>query len=286
MISKSGQSAQRLRPCIPDFDPDRSDRPAVAVHLDFSDYEAEVPQHQHRQGQLILALHGAVTCTAANGLWIVPPDCGVWIPGGVPHSNRVTSNARLSYLFVEPGAAALPLECCTLSVSPMLREMILRLADVPGSYGPDDHVGRLARVLLDELALMPKQGLELPVSSHPKIAMIAAALTAEPSDRRTLGEWGCPRRHERAILEATDGSGNRAELWPVAAAIAPGDRAARTRQRRDGPEGVERPGVRVCHRLHRDVQERARDNTNALLLNLTGRVATWAKRITTRNRQM
>ncbi|NKJ40456.1 AraC-like DNA-binding protein [Rhizobium sp. SG570] len=27
------------------------------------------------------------------------------------------------------------------------------------------------------------------MSSHPKIAMIAAALTAEPSDRRTLGEW-------------------------------------------------------------------------------------------------
>lgn len=191
MISKSGQSARTLRPCSTDFDPDpdRLGRPAVALHVDFSDYLAEVPQHQHRQGQLILALHGAVTCTAANGLWIVPPDCGIWIPGGVPHSNQVTSNARLSYLFVEPDAAALPQECCTLSVSPMLREMILRLADVQGSYTPDDHVGRLVRVLLDELALMPKEGLELPVSSHPKIAMIAAALTAEPGDRRTLAEW-------------------------------------------------------------------------------------------------
>ncbi|RWY79893.1 AraC family transcriptional regulator [Rhizobium leguminosarum] len=189
MISKSGQSVQKLRPCIADFDWNRSDRPAVAVDLDFSEYEAEVPQHQHRQGQLILALHGAVTCTAANGLWIVPPNCGVWIPGSVPHSNQVTANARLSYLFVEPGAAALPQECCTLSVSPMLREMILRLAHAPDSYAPDDHFGRLVRVLLDELALMPKQGLELPVSSHPKIAVIGAALTAEPSDRRTLGEW-------------------------------------------------------------------------------------------------
>ena len=159
------------------------------MHLEFSDYEAEVPRHQHRQGQLVLALHGAVTCTAANGLWIVPPDCGIWVPGGVPHSNQVTSNARLSYLFVEPGAAALPRECCTLSVSPMLREIILRLVDSPGDYAPDDHVGRLVRVLLDELVLMPKEGLELPVSSHPKITVIAAALTAEPSDRRTLGEW-------------------------------------------------------------------------------------------------
>jgi AraC-like DNA-binding protein len=189
MIFKSGQSAKKLRPCSAAFDPDLSDRPAVALRVDFSDYEAEVPQHQHRQGQLVLALHGAVTCTAANGLWIVPPGCGIWIPGGVPHSNQVTSNARLSYLLVQPDAAVLPQECCTLAVSPMLREMILHLADGPDSFASDDHVGRFVRVLLDELALMPKKGLELPVSSHPKIAVIATALTAKPSDRRTLGEW-------------------------------------------------------------------------------------------------
>jgi AraC-like DNA-binding protein len=189
MIFTSGQSAKTLRPCSVDFDPDRSDFPAVAWHVDFSHYEAEVPPHQHRQGQLILALHGAVTCSAANCLWTVPPTCGIWIPGGVLHSNQVTPNARLSYLFVEPGVAALPEECCTLSVSPMLREMILRLADVENSHARADHVRRLVRVLLDELALMPKDGLELPVSSHPKIALIAAALTAEPSDRRTLVEW-------------------------------------------------------------------------------------------------
>lgn len=189
MISKSGQSAKLLRSCFDDIDLDQSDRPAFAVRLDFNDYEAEVPQHQHKEGQLILALHGAVTCKTENGIWIVPPDCGVWIPGGVPHSNQVTSNARLSYLFVQPGAATLPHECCTLSVSPMLREMILRLADVPVNSPPDNHVGRMVQVLLDELAQMPIQGLDLPESSHPKIAAITAALMAEPSDRRTLVDW-------------------------------------------------------------------------------------------------
>ncbi|TWF47979.1 AraC family transcriptional regulator [Neorhizobium alkalisoli] len=189
MISKSGQSSSLPRPCYDDFDPDQSHHPAVAVRLDFRDYEAEVPKHQHEQGQLILALHGAVTCRTEHGIWIVPPDCGVWIPGGVPHSNQATSNARLSYLFVQPGAATLPKECCTLSVSPMLREMILRLADEPVDSAPDDHVGRMVRVLLDELAQMPIQGLDLPASRHPKIAAITAALMEEPSDRRTLVDW-------------------------------------------------------------------------------------------------
>jgi hypothetical protein len=145
--------------------------------------------HHHRQGQLILALHGAVTCTAADGLWIVPPSCGVWIPGGVPHSNRPTPNARLAYLFVEPGAAAMPQNCCTLSISPMVREMVLRLADAPTAAGADDHFGRLARVLLDELTLMPGSGLLLPTSAHPKIAMVTALLAEAPADRRPLREW-------------------------------------------------------------------------------------------------
>jgi AraC-like DNA-binding protein len=208
MISKSGQSAKLLRSCYDDIDPDWLDRPAVALRLDFSDYEAEVPQHQHKQGQLILALHGAVTCRTENGIWIVPPDCGVWIPGGVPHSNQVTSNARLSYLFVQPEAARLPQECCTLAVSPMLREMILRLADVPVNSALDDHINRMVRVLLDELAQMPIQGLELPASSHPKIAAITAALMADPSDRRTLVEWAAhvamsERSLKRLMVEET-----------------------------------------------------------------------------------
>ena len=189
MISKSGQPSNKPPPCSTAIDLSLSHGPAVAIRMDFADYEAEGLQHQHRQGQLILALHGAVTCRAEGGVWIVPPDCGVWIPGGVPHSNQVTSNARLTYLFVEPGAAMLPAECCTLSVSPMLREMILRVAELSESDVRDAHVDRLVRVMLDELALMPHEGLELPVSDHPKIALIAAALLADPSDRRTLGQW-------------------------------------------------------------------------------------------------
>ncbi|PWE53395.1 AraC family transcriptional regulator [Metarhizobium album] len=188
MISKSGQPSNKPL-CSTACDLSLSRGPAMAMRVDFADYEAEGHQHQHPQGQLILALHGAVTCTAESGVWIVPPDCGLWVPGGVPHSNRVTSNARLTYLFVEPGAAMLPAECCTLSVSPMLREMIHRLADLPERDRRDAHVDRLMRVMLDELALMPRERLELPVSDHPKIALIAAALLSDPSDRRTLGQW-------------------------------------------------------------------------------------------------
>lgn len=177
------------RSAVSVFDPDLTFLPAVAHKLDFTDHEAEVPLHVHRKGQLILALHGAVTCTAGNEIWIVPPNCGIWIPGGVPHSARATVNARLNYLFVEPGSAKLPANSCTLSVSPMIREMVERLAGERADYLPDSHAARIARVILDELAQMPHERFNLPISSHPKVRAMADALTIEPSDRRTLSDW-------------------------------------------------------------------------------------------------
>lgn len=180
---------KQLKSAVSVYAPDQSPLPAVALRLDFRDYEAEVPTHRHRKGQLVLALHGAVTCTAANSLWIVPPNCGVWIPGGIDHSNTATANARLSYLFVEPNVGNLPTECCILSVTPLVKELIGRLSEYGDLYDPDGHPGRLAKVLLDELSSMPREQLKLTVSNHPKVTMLARSLAADPGDRSKLGDW-------------------------------------------------------------------------------------------------
>ena len=90
--------------------------------------------HWHRKGQLVFALGGGVTCRVPSGLWMVPPHCGVWIPGGMAHSNVATANARIFFVYIEPGAADLPDRCCTLSISPLLRELIVELSD----RGQDD----------------------------------------------------------------------------------------------------------------------------------------------------
>ncbi|MET4682752.1 AraC family transcriptional regulator [Brevundimonas faecalis] len=171
------------------FDPDRTGRRIAALGLDIADHAEEIPVHRHRQGQLVFARQGAVTCRADGGSWIVPAGRGVWIPGGVAHSNRATANARLAFLFVEPGAAALPDRCCTLAVSPMVREMIAHLADRPQDAPFDARAERLEQVLLDELAVMPREDFGLPGSEHRQVGRILAALTADPADRRTQAEW-------------------------------------------------------------------------------------------------
>ncbi|OEO30400.1 AraC family transcriptional regulator [Devosia insulae DS-56] len=169
-----------------DLDVDRISAPAVSVRIDVGQARTEVPEHQHRKGQLVFALAGGVTCRVPSGLWMVPPHCAVWIPGSLPHSNIATANARLFFVYLEPGAAELPDQCCTLSISPLLRELIIELADREPAHEVDE---LLIKVLLAQLPLMPVQQLHLPVSAEPRLATIANALAANPADRATVGVW-------------------------------------------------------------------------------------------------
>ncbi|SDV46313.1 AraC family transcriptional regulator [Chitinasiproducens palmae] len=171
------------------FDPDVDHRPAVGLRIEFEQNDAEQPVHCHRKGQLVLALRGAVTCEVPKAMWMVPPHHAVWIPGGMPHSNHATDNARVCFLFVEPEAAELPTQCCTLAISPLVRELILYLADQGPSYAPSGPISRLVTVLLEQLVTAPVEQLHLPTSGHPNIRRIADALAADPADRTTLAEW-------------------------------------------------------------------------------------------------
>jgi AraC-like DNA-binding protein len=172
-----------------EFDPDALDRPVVALLIDTREKEDELPVHKHRKGQLVLAQRGGVTCEVPSGLWMVPPQCGVWIPGGMPHSNRATANASICMLYVDSGAASLPRECCTLSISPLLHELIQRVASLPPLYATEGATGQLVAVLLNELSEMPAEQLHLPVAHNSKLRSIADALMENPADRRTVAEW-------------------------------------------------------------------------------------------------
>jgi len=166
------------------------DGPVIGMRVSVADQAGEVPVHRHRQGQLVLTLAGGVTCEVSDSIWMVPPRCAVWIPGEMPHSVRATANADLCYLFVQPDAARLPDHCCTLLISPLVRELILHMAGQAPDYARDSLTGRKAVVLLEELERMPIERLYLPTSSEPRLSRIAKMLADDPADRRTLADWG------------------------------------------------------------------------------------------------
>jgi len=116
MITKSHHLGASLSEGLVDQNLEGAYARAHAARIDVSQNEREAPEHRHRKGQLVMALRGGVTCRVPNGMWMVPPHCGVWVPGGMLHSNVATDNARLFFLFIEPDVTNLPNRCCTLSL--------------------------------------------------------------------------------------------------------------------------------------------------------------------------
>ena len=182
------------------FDPHDVPRPVVAIAAELVSLGFQHPPHHHRKAQLILALRGLITCEVANSLWMVPAKCALWIPGGAEHSVRGIGDLALCMLFIEPDAVpAMPSECCTLSVAPLLRELVIRASTLQPLYDCDGADGRLSRTMLDELAAAPIERFYLPLPSDPRLRRIANALAVNPSDRATVGEWA----HRVATSERT-----------------------------------------------------------------------------------
>jgi AraC-like DNA-binding protein len=171
------------------IDPDSLDRPVVSICIETRENDDELPLHAHKNGQLVVASRGSVMCRAPGGLWIVPPQGAVWIPGGVLHSNCVSDFGKIYVVFIDPAATKLPNSCCTFTISPLVRELIHRLATFPPLYPKEGPTSRLGRVLLDELVQMSTEQMYLPISPDNRLQQLAAALLREPGDRSTLEEW-------------------------------------------------------------------------------------------------
>ncbi|MFS2115383.1 AraC family transcriptional regulator [Herbaspirillum frisingense] len=165
-------------------------RPIVALGATSVAKDWENARHQHRKAQLIYSVRGILNCEIEDGVWIVPPQCAIWIPGDLPHAARGEGETECYCLFVEPDAAPdLPKTCCTISVSPLLRELLLKVAGFPELYPLQGREDRLIAALLDELATAPIEDLHLPIPRELKLRRLAEMMLADPSDKTSKADW-------------------------------------------------------------------------------------------------
>ncbi len=176
---------------IPDFQlPDRIGRPVVVMGLSMVVEGWEFPKHSHRKAQLLFSASGVVTVETENGVWVVPPQCAVWIPGGLVHKARSTGEVRGFGLFVEPDAIeGLPEICCSVSVSPLLQNLLEKAAGFDEYYDEDGVEGRLMAVMLDELVAAPLEQLHLPIPADMRLRKLTDLLLDDPSSHATLEQW-------------------------------------------------------------------------------------------------
>jgi AraC-like DNA-binding protein len=172
---------------IPSAPYDGVPRPVVARA---SDYPAgfRVAPHRHDRAQLVFASAGVMAVTTAAGTWVVPPQRAVWVPAATGHEIRMHGGVSLRTLYVAPGAG-LPETCRVITVSPLLRELILRAMEVPACYDETGPEGRVMALILDELRLSAAAPLYLPRPSDRRLLRVTEALLEDPGDRRPLTAW-------------------------------------------------------------------------------------------------
>jgi AraC-like DNA-binding protein len=149
----------------------------------------EIDWHSHPRFQLVYAARGVMTVDTRDATWVVPPQRAVWMPPTVAHKLTARGAVQMRSLYIQPDAAArMPATCEVLEVTPLLRELIVRATELPLEYDTRGPAGRLMRLLLDELAGLPRLPYHLPMPKTAPLAAICRRLLDTPDEAATLQE--------------------------------------------------------------------------------------------------
>lgn len=154
------------------------------------DVNVDMDPHKHPRGQLAYACKGIIRVYTHEGSWVVPPNQAVWIPGNVYHRTVAEVSAELRHLFVDPAFLhRLSDQCSVVEVSPLLQELILRVADFGTDYEPESSASRVCAVILDELQALQPSLLYLPAATDRRLQRIMEAMINKPNTEEGLKYW-------------------------------------------------------------------------------------------------
>ena len=149
-----------------------------------------IPDHSHEKHQLLYAIEGVMVVYSALNQWTVPPNRGIWMPCGQVHSLRCVGTLKMRSVFVRPDRFPnMPCEPKTVSISPLLSELIKASVSLKPPYAEDSRDARIMHLILDELAMLPALPLSLPQPAEPRVTRICNALQQEPGDASTVADW-------------------------------------------------------------------------------------------------
>ncbi len=176
-------------PWIDPHDYDAAPRPAVAVGNNYPP-SFELDWHSHGRGQLLYAASGVAVVSTPQGAWIAPPERAVWTPANTPHAVRMVGAVSTRSLLLDDDAAAvLGKESTVLSVSPLMRQLLIAACEVPVEYDVASRDGLVMQLLLAEVERAPRIALSVPFPSTPKLVARCHAFLERPMIHDTIDDW-------------------------------------------------------------------------------------------------
>lgn len=168
---------------------DISDEVVSVYRVDVPDIRATEP-HVHARGQLFCLKTGLTVVETAAGSWMFPPGrCG-WVPGGHQHSMR--SGGQVSgWLMYLPAALCetLPKKPRVLSLSPLLEQLVLRIASWEEAAPPERLRESMLEVLINEIQTAQEQPLHLPLPTDHRLKRLVDEMSNRPETDRRLDAW-------------------------------------------------------------------------------------------------
>lgn len=139
--------------------------------------------------RLVAAAEGVMIVRTPQVAWSTPTCNAVWVPAGVRHDLETCGQTSLQMLYVRATRTTdVSSTCRVVTVSPLLRELIGRVATLPAL---DRRIGwhaALAQLLLHEIREGAQAPHELVWPQDARVARIAALVQANPADSRRLVE--------------------------------------------------------------------------------------------------
>jgi len=164
-------------------------RPLSGPTMEQLRHRERIDWHDHAEQQLLYPSSGLLIVSTSGGSWVVPPQRAVWLPAAVAHAHQAYGATQVRTVAFPVDVNPLGLTQPTvLSVSRLLRELIIAITDDPARRGEEQH--DLKRVALHQLKPAPALQFHLPQPGDERLRDVTAILAEDPGSDRTLGELG------------------------------------------------------------------------------------------------
>jgi AraC-like DNA-binding protein len=170
---------------------------------------ATIADHAHDWHQLIYVAEGLITVWTGAGSWVAPPTWAIWAPAGVRHSIRFTGKSAFRTLYFRPDYwRDLPRQCTAVTVSALLRELILHTTAQAMLDRRNAVDAAIATLMLSEFRRSDAPPFDLPQPASAPMRRAAALLSdgrvPRTTTERIAREVGLgPRTLERRFAEET-----------------------------------------------------------------------------------
>lgn len=144
--------------------------------------------HRHEKHELLWGTRGSLVVECLDGVRAVPWTVGLWIPAGEAHRVMAGSGTEFACTFLEPRLGPPPRgDTGAVGVTSAVRALFSELGQRALHPEVRALAERAAFRLLDPVETLR---LDLPMPDDDRSRRVANAVLVDPSDSRTLREWG------------------------------------------------------------------------------------------------